>query len=146
MNAALSKISLFVALTILICAIPCLALDNLEPSIELDRAGDSSSFLSEFPTTCEQLVTELLDVCCPSETGHGVIDYTLDSPQKVGLSVYDQRGREVVHLVNDTIASGRHRTLWDGCRKNGDVVADGTYFLLMKTKQSVKLRKMVLVR
>ena len=146
MNAALFKTSLLVALATLISALPCSALDNLEPSIELNRAGDSSAFLSELPATCELLVTELLGVCCPSETAQGIIDYTLASPQKVGLSVYDQQGHEVVHLVNDTIVSGHHRALWDGCSKNGDVVADGTYFLLMKTEEFVKLRKMVLVR
>ena len=146
MNAAFMKTLLLFLLTTLVSAFPCLALDNLEPCIELNRADAFGTFQEALPLTSEDLDTELLSVCCPSTTAPGFIAYTLASPQKVGLSVYDQKGSEVVHLVDRTIPSGRHRALWDGCKKNGDAVQDGTYYLLMKTEESVKLKKMVLAR
>ncbi len=146
MSAAFLKTLLFFVFTAMVGAFPCLALDNLEPCIELNRADAYGAFQEALPVTSENLDTELLSVCCPSPIAPGFIAYTLASPQKVGLSVYDQKGSEVVHLVDRTIASGHHRALWDGCKKNGDTVQDGTYYLLMKTEESVKLRKMVLAR
>ncbi len=146
MHAVFVKTLLFLALTALVGAVPCLGLDNLEPCVELNLAEVAGTFLGERPIAREDLATELLSICCPSAISLGSIGYTLASPQKVALSIYDQQGREVASLVDRTIVSGRHRAMWDGCRKNGQPVKDGTYFLLMKTEKSVKLRRMVLAR
>ena len=129
-----------------LCSDPSLALDNLETSHDLERASAGDVSFVETSFSENSLTTELLSVCCPESGRPGTIGFTLATPQKVALCVYDQQGSEVVQLLNRTETSGAHHTVWDGCRKDGKAAQDGTYFLMMKTDESVFLRRMVLNR
>lgn len=143
------KTFLFLASSTLVlglCSGRSLALDNLETSHDLERASAGDVSIVETSFSGNSLATELLSACCP-ESGHpGTIGFTLATPQKVSICVYDQQGSEIVQLVDRTETSGSHQTLWDGCRKDGKAAQGGTYFLMMKTDESVFLRRMVLNR
>ena len=142
--------SLFLFLgTVLLCSLmpaAAMAVDNLESGNELNQASLLGSFMRDnyFPESVSK--AELLDICLPSDGRLGIIAYCLDSPQKIALSVYDQKGREVVELVNRTEVSGEHQARWDGCCNDGEQAPEGTYFLMMKTEESVFLRRLVLDR
>ncbi len=146
MSPAFLKTLLLTILTISVVAFPCLALDNLEPCAELNRAEDAGTFLYNTSVCTENPTTELLTICCPDEIVPGKINYNLASPQKLALGIYDQKGKEVVLLVDRAVTSGHHSLSWDGRRDDGESVKDGTYFILMKTEKSVQLRRMVLAR
>ena len=118
-----------------------LALDNVEPDYNFD--GTTIYVNSHVGNN---ITTNLLKVCCPSPNQVGTIGYTLATPQKVALCVYDQQGSEVIQLIDRTETSGSHHIGWDGRHKDGQTAPSGTYFLMMKTDDSVFLRRMVLNR
>lgn len=123
-----------------------LAVDNNESGNDLNQASLLGSFMRDtyFPATA--MPTGLLGVFSPTRDCQGTIEYCLDAPQKIALCVYDQQGLEVVELLDQTKVSGSHHANWDGCSKDGQAAPDGTYFLMMKTEESVFLRRMVLDR
>ena len=116
-----------------------LALDNVEADYNLDGAA---IHVNSHPGN--GLTTKLLQVCCPSSNRIGTIGYTLATPQKVALCVYDRQGSEVIQLIDRTETSGSHHIGWDGRHKDGQTAPAGTYFLMMKTDESVFLRRLVL--
>jgi FlgD Ig-like domain len=122
----------------------CLALDNLEPCEELFRAEGLPGLLVAPSTTSENLSTELLAAICPAGDCNGSIGYTLATAQKVTLCVYDQRGQEIVQLEDKTKSTGLHQTEWDGCQEDGEMVPEGTYFVMLQTVDSFFIKRMVL--
>ena len=123
-----------------------MAVDNLESGSDLTHASLMGAFMRDSFFSESDLKTELLAVCSPAEGCLGIVDYCLDAPQQIALCVYDQTGREVAELVDRTEVSGSHTVRWDGCCKDGVDAPDGTYFIMMKTDESVFLRRMVLDR
>jgi len=116
-----------------------LALDNLVEDFTLFGAAIDANSHAE-----TRLTTKLLKIESPSDNAAGTIGYTLGSAQKVILSVYDQQGREVMPLVDCTQTSGSHCVSWGGGHKDDKTISAGTYFLMMKTDESVILRRLVL--
>ncbi len=143
-----NKLMLLLGALMLACMVPsaAMALDKLESATDLDQASLVGAFIGDhhYPDNAEK--TELLAVCCPSDDRLGSIAYSLDAPQQVALCIYDQQGQVIAPLVDATLVGGSHQTWWDGCRKDGQDAPDGTYFLMMKTDESVFLKRMVLDR
>ncbi len=137
------KNSLLISLcTCLLCGSlfsEAMALDNLSAGLGLDGGANETLLFAG-----SNLPTKLLQVCCPSGDGAGSIGYNLKFPQKITMCVFDQQGSEVVELVDRAETSGAHHISWDGRKNNGQTVPAGTYFLMMKTEESVFLKRMVL--
>ncbi|MEK7729565.1 MAG: FlgD immunoglobulin-like domain containing protein [candidate division KSB1 bacterium] len=55
------------------------------------------------------------------------IQYGLPSKGHVRLRIYDVLGVEVRALVEEVKAGGRHRIIWDGKDRDGNIVASGVY-------------------
>jgi hypothetical protein len=75
-----------------------------------------------------------------------VIEYALDWPAPVTLTVYDVLGRHVRTLERTNHAPGRYRARWDGTDASGRLVASGVYFYQLRAGALVQTRKMLLVR
>ncbi|GAF87830.1 unnamed protein product [marine sediment metagenome] len=56
------------------------------------------------------------------------IRYSVSSPSRVMLVIYDLLGREVAILVNKPHRPGRYTATWRGRDKDGVPVASGIYF------------------
>jgi hypothetical protein len=56
------------------------------------------------------------------------IEFTLQEPDEVTLSIVNLLGREVVRLVHGNLAAGPHRTIWNGHDARGRQVGSGVYF------------------
>jgi predicted outer membrane repeat protein len=56
------------------------------------------------------------------------LNYELDGPGHVRITVYDMRGRAVRSLVDEAKAPGPYQIAWDGCDDDGSTVASGVYF------------------
>jgi hypothetical protein len=79
----------------------------------------------------------------PSST----IEYTLPVPAGVTLSIYDIAGRRLRVLAADTECSiGVHRTVWDGCDRNGQAVGAGVYFLKLHAGEISVTEKLIYLR
>lgn len=74
------------------------------------------------------------------------IDYQVADECEVILKIYSLLGQEVKELVNHKHTAGYHSTRWDGTDFHGNQVTTGIYFLIMKTGNFTKTRRMTLMR
>ena len=74
------------------------------------------------------------------------INYSVAKAQDVELSVYDIRGRLVVHLAQGIHASGRYQVSWKGQDDNGRQLASGVYLVRFKTETMVMNQRLTLVK
>jgi hypothetical protein len=75
-----------------------------------------------------------------------VIYYDIPKRSYVSLKIYDISGRLIRTLISNDVEPGYYSILWDGCNKNGNKVANGTYFLRMNAEQYIKTQKLLLVK
>ncbi|MFH1761695.1 MAG: HEAT repeat domain-containing protein [bacterium] len=62
------------------------------------------------------------------------------------LAVYDLAGRLVNRLNGNFYGMRNYRAVWTGCDKNGFAAANGTYMVVLDTKDSKFIKAMVLMR
>jgi len=75
------------------------------------------------------------------------IDFTLPKSGPVSLRIYDERGRLVRTLVDESnLTLGAHHLLWNGRDDGGRTAASGGYLYVLKTEAGQLNRKMTLVR
>jgi hypothetical protein len=74
------------------------------------------------------------------------IRYWTPAEGAVRLVVYDVGGRAVDILVDERVAAGEHRAVWDGRRSTGEDAPSGVYFARLEAGGKVLTRKIVLVR
>jgi len=70
-----------------------------------------------------------------------VIEFSLEQPGFVNLSVYDLSGRQVAELVNDRRSAGLHTFLFDA-----EHLASGTYVYRLTTGAGTQSRKLTLIK
>ena len=75
-----------------------------------------------------------------------LIRYQLPGTGKVGLRVYDVRGRLVRRLIDRVEGAGNYSVQWDGRDDRGVAVASGAYLYRLETPSGVRQRRMTLVR
>jgi hypothetical protein len=75
-----------------------------------------------------------------------VIPFALAQGGRVQIVVYNVLGQEVVRLVDDHYAIGRHTVAWNGKDTVGRPASSGLYFLRMLTDGAKATRKMALVK
>ncbi|MCH7760640.1 T9SS type A sorting domain-containing protein [candidate division TA06 bacterium] len=69
------------------------------------------------------------------------IEYTLLSPGKVSLIIYNMLGEEVTRLVDGEMPAGEHTSIW-----NASILSSGIYFYRLQAGDIVRTRKMVLLK
>ncbi|MDZ7292767.1 MAG: T9SS type A sorting domain-containing protein [candidate division KSB1 bacterium] len=74
------------------------------------------------------------------------IEFVLPVSAQVSLKIYNAAGQQICSLVNETLAAGRHRLLWDGRDGDGKQVASGTYIYRLQVGQHVQQKKLLLLR
>ena len=70
----------------------------------------------------------------------------VNDPDFVTVSIYDILGREVKTLINKTLDAGFYTAQWDGTSDRGVAAPSGIYFSILKTKQNISKKKMILIR
>jgi hypothetical protein len=74
------------------------------------------------------------------------ISYALAAAGQVQLEIFDITGRMVKTLIDGNQEAGSHNVIWDGLNDQGKVVASGTYFYRLKTKDDSFVKKMALLK
>lgn len=74
------------------------------------------------------------------------IEFELKKTGKVKLFIYNVLGRTVRELVDDKLQAGRYSVVWDGSTDHHQLVGSGLYFLRMEARNSVSIRKLLLIR
>ncbi len=65
---------------------------------------------------------------------------------RVRISIYNVRGQLIRELVDEDLAAGYHRVVWNGRDSNGNSVASGIYMYRMQTAAYNKTLKMMLMK
>jgi len=69
------------------------------------------------------------------------LEYTLISPGKVSLIIYNLLGQEVARLVSEVQQAGYHKVIWDASN-----ITSGIYFFRLQAGDFVLTRKMLLLK
>jgi len=81
-------------------------------------------------------------VCRPNPFNARVsVSFRLAKQGRVTVMIYDARGRQVAALQDGVMAVGYHEVSWEAA-----TASSGTYFLVLKTKDSQLVRKLSLVK
>jgi hypothetical protein len=105
---------------------------------------DVEGGVTEEPASAGPALTYGLDVQMTS--GGYELRYSVASPCRVGLSVYDLMGREVRQLVAEEQPAGQHRVVWNRTDRSGATVAPGVYFVRLDASGSTDVKKAVVTR
>ena len=73
------------------------------------------------------------------------VEFALDAPASVDLSVFDASGRRVASLLRGDRPAGRHSVTWDGVGSDGGRVPAGLYFFRLTTPGGAISRRAVRV-
>jgi ligand-binding sensor domain-containing protein len=75
------------------------------------------------------------------------IQYSLDKPQHVRLSIYNLNGQLIRIIENGDKLAGAHTVSWDGKDENGLVVSSGVYLYRIETEHGHQaMRKAILLK
>jgi len=74
------------------------------------------------------------------------IEYSLDTPGKVRLGVFNLLGQHVCTLVDESLPAGRHSVSWNGTDEDGVAVASGVYFYRLALGDEARSQKMMLLK
>lgn len=84
---------------------------------------------------------------CPNPTkGTTTINYALNTPTAMTLSIYDTQGRLVRTIAQGWRDAGTYTVTWHGLDDRGNAVAAGIYFYKLTTAENTFVQKLVLVR
>ena len=75
-----------------------------------------------------------------------IISYYLSENTYVKLIIIDIMGHTVRELFEGTQNIGNYHMVWNGKYSHGTVASSGTYFIVLKTANDSKIRKMQLLR
>ncbi len=74
------------------------------------------------------------------------ITFKLMQNSNVELTVYNLQGQVVRNLMNQSLASGEHKVVWDGRDAAGKVVPTGTYIYKLKANGYEETKQMELIK
>jgi flagellar hook assembly protein FlgD len=60
-----------------------------------------------------------------------VISFEISEIKKVSLKIYDNQGRFVRKLLENTLHTGRHEISWDSRNNQGEQVSAGIYYYVL---------------
>uniref|UniRef100_A0A7C3YS99 T9SS type A sorting domain-containing protein n=1 Tax=candidate division WOR-3 bacterium TaxID=2052148 RepID=A0A7C3YS99_UNCW3 len=73
-----------------------------------------------------------------------IISFFLPEPEKLSLTIYDLSGRMVKNLFSGELPGGNHSFLWNRTDENGKEALPGIYFLLLKTRETQVVEKIII--
>ena len=99
------------------------------------------------PVTAEPTIREVsLSTGRPNPFGRGLAaEFAMPSPGQALVEVMNVQGRRIRILQDEWMTAGRHRVQWDGRDAYGRDVADGVYFLRLRTLGTTLTTKAVKV-
>ena len=74
------------------------------------------------------------------------IKFSLSSGGAVNLDIYNIAGQKVRDLLMDSLPSGNHNIIWDGCNNDGRKVSSGVYITRLAMGNHVVTQKMTMMK
>jgi hypothetical protein len=119
---------------------------NIGPRPDL-RAALEAIGLSDVPDVEVTAASVVLHQNFPNPLNPGtLIEFSLENPGSVSLTVHDASGRLVATLLERNLAEGAHHVAWDGRDAAGRRVSSGVYFYRLESGTTSATKRMVLVK
>ncbi len=113
---------------------------NIEGHLDILRINKQSIELSNNNEVFIDNIT--LDQNYPNPFNHKTkLFLSLNSDQKINLSIYNSFGRKIQILVNNKLVAGNYSFGW-----NGSKFSSGIYFARLETNKSIEVIKMILIK
>ena len=74
------------------------------------------------------------------------IGFNIDQASIVQIKIYNSLGKEINVLLDKELSSGKYEIFWDGKNNLGNSLPSGVYLIVLKTKNSVKTFKSILLK
>ncbi len=74
------------------------------------------------------------------------ISYSVPTPQRIRIEVFNLKGQHVSTLTNEDHKSGTHTVIWRGLDDRDDHISSGIYLLRISGKSGSAIRKLMLVK
>lgn len=74
------------------------------------------------------------------------INYSINTPSNIELSIYDVLGQHIKLLFNGAKDIGEYKVSWDGVTDKGFVANTGIYFVVLKTKDYLVSKEILLLK
>ena len=88
-----------------------------------------------------------LDTVYPNPFNNSIkIDFTINNSGYVDIGIYDITGKWVLNLIGKQMHSGKYNIVWKGDDMAGNVVASGSYLVMMKFGSSIQTKKIKLIK
>jgi hypothetical protein len=75
-----------------------------------------------------------------------IINFSLNEPGHVYLSIYNITGQKVITLVNGDFPSGEYFSYWDGKDNSGKILSSGVYIIQLNSGNQILSKSMVLMK
>jgi hypothetical protein len=75
-----------------------------------------------------------------------IISFNINETSNVQLKIYNTLGKEINILLNEELSPGKYDIIWDAKDKLGNSLPSGVYLIVLKTKNSVKTFKSILLK
>lgn len=76
---------------------------------------------------------------------HTNILFTLDSPERVTINIYNLNGQMVRNLCDNQFVEGMHQIQWDGTDQNHNQLSSGIYLMKMQVNGAVYTGKIAII-
>jgi len=74
------------------------------------------------------------------------IQYQIQQPGQVTLTIYNLQGQLVKILVDSDLSSGKYTANWDATDVAGQEVGSGIYCYRLQTSHEITVKKLILVK
>jgi hypothetical protein len=102
-----------------------------EPADPVDTTPHTTGFTSIHPNPFNPQTT---------------VEFTLASPERVRIAIYDVRGTLVRRLADQAMPVGSHSFVWDGADEAGRTASSGIYFVRLLAGSVTETRKIVMLK
>ncbi|MBU1948769.1 MAG: T9SS type A sorting domain-containing protein, partial [Candidatus Eisenbacteria bacterium] len=74
------------------------------------------------------------------------IDFTLTTPQKIRVAIYNLEGRHVTTLCDKGFSPGPHSIVWNGLDSDGRPVASNLYMIRLEGEREQEVKKVIYLK
>jgi hypothetical protein len=128
---------------------------SLPDSVLVTMASNTPGINFNFPSAVEDEENQValrpdnfeLNQNYPNPFNPGTqIEYTLQRPAQVSLTIYNLLGQKVKVLVSERQSAGSYQITWDGKNEQGRISSSGIYFYRLEVNGVPQTKRMVLLK
>jgi hypothetical protein len=107
---------------------------------DLPTPYKENKFLNEINATLD------LSIYPNPSSSSFVVNFKLDRTENVEIAIYNIRGQKIKTIQKENLSKGRYNKFWNGNNEHNRIVANGVYFVRVKTSKETIIKKVFLMK